>query len=107
MIQKAKAITGKCELKNTKKSLIEVWDDCLEPVNDFYGYLDQLISMGSLTVLSLDYSISRTSLEFVREYKLLPRDALHAASCKAYGIKKIATNDGDFRRLKFLEIWKP
>jgi predicted nucleic acid-binding protein len=54
---------------------------------------------GHLKVLSLDYSISRSALKCAKEYRLLPRDALHAACCKAYGISEMATNDGDFRRV--------
>ncbi len=40
----------------------------------------------------------------MEKYNLLPNDALIAATCKHYGIKKIATFDEDFRRLDFLEI---
>ncbi|AAB89055.1 PIN domain-containing protein [Archaeoglobus fulgidus] len=38
------------------------------------------------------------------KYKSLPNDALIAATCKHYGIKKIATFDEDFRRVDFLEV---
>ena len=38
------------------------------------------------------------------EHKLLPNDALIAATCKHYGIRKIATFDEDFERVDFLEI---
>ena len=37
-------------------------------------------------------------------YDLLPNDALIAATCRHYGIKKIATFDEDFERVDFLEI---
>jgi hypothetical protein len=33
-----------------------------------------------------------------------PNDALIAATCKHYGIRKIATFDEDFKRVDFLEI---
>ena len=38
------------------------------------------------------------------KFKLLPNDALIVATCKHYGIKKIATFDEDFRRVDFLEL---
>ena len=41
------------------------------------------------------------------KYKLLPNDALIAATCKHYGIKKIATFDPDFKRVDFLEVIEP
>jgi predicted nucleic-acid-binding protein len=37
-------------------------------------------------------------------YKLLPNDALIAATCKHHGIKKIATFDSDFKRVDFLAV---
>ena len=42
--------------------------------------------------------------KIVKEYGLLPNDALIAATCKYYGIKKIATFDEDFKRIDFLEV---
>jgi hypothetical protein len=44
-------------------------------------------------------------VRFIAErYKLLPNDALIAATCKHYGIRKIATFDEDFKRVDFLEV---
>ncbi len=42
--------------------------------------------------------------KIVEEYGLLPNDALIAATCKYYGIKRIATLDEDFKRIDFLEV---
>jgi len=42
--------------------------------------------------------------EIVKSYGLLPNDALIVATCKHYGIKKIATFDEDFKRVDFLEV---
>jgi len=39
-----------------------------------------------------------------RKYDLLPNDALIAATCRHYGIGKIATFDKDFKRVDFLEV---
>ena len=35
---------------------------------------------------------------FIRDYSLLPNDALHLATMKKYGIRNIATNDSDFEK---------
>ena len=40
----------------------------------------------------------------MEKFRLLPNNALIAATCKHYGIKKIATFDEDFKRVDFLEI---
>ncbi len=39
--------------------------------------------------------------------RLMPNDAVIAATCKFYDIKKLATFDDDFNRVDFLEIVKP
>ena len=44
--------------------------------------------------------------EIINTYGLLPNDALIAATCKYYGISKIATFDEDFEKVDFLEIVK-
>ena len=43
-------------------------------------------------------------VEIIEKYRLLPNDALIAATCKQSGIKKIATFDDDFKRVDFLEV---
>lgn len=45
------------------------------------------------------------SLDFSYKFHLLPNDALIAATCKFYGIKRIATFDKDFERVDFLEVF--
>jgi predicted nucleic acid-binding protein len=40
----------------------------------------------------------------MKNYNLLPNDALIATTCKYYGIRKIATFDEDFKRVKFLDV---
>ena len=43
--------------------------------------------------------------EIVKSCGLLPNDALIVATCKHYGIKKMATFDKDFnKRVDFLEV---
>jgi predicted nucleic acid-binding protein len=43
-------------------------------------------------------------LAMIRHYRLLPADAIIAASCEDNGITRIATFDSDFRRVDFLEV---
>ncbi|MEM3505071.1 MAG: type II toxin-antitoxin system VapC family toxin [Archaeoglobaceae archaeon] len=67
----------------------------LEPVYDLLNIFNELSS---------SEIISRVSKEFIMKYGLLPNDALIAATCKHYGIRKIATFDEDFKRVDFLEV---
>ena len=107
MVQTARKTGGSQDARSIKRAMMADWQECLAPVGEFYHYIDLLISTGHLKILSLDYSISRIALICAKEYRLLPRDALHTACCKAFGIKEMATNDGDFKRVSFLNLWKP
>ncbi|MGD0954649.1 MAG: PIN domain-containing protein [Methanotrichaceae archaeon] len=49
----------------------------------------------------------KETLEMVSKYALLTNDALNAATMKVNGITNIATNDNDFGRVDWLNIWKP
>ena len=57
-----------------------------------------------MIVLELNEDIFDCSKELIKKYCLLPNDALIAASCEHYGIKKISTFDSDFKRVDFLEV---
>ncbi len=35
------------------------------------------------------------------------KNAIHAATCKAFGISDIATNDADFESVSHLRVWRP
>jgi len=59
-----------------------------------------------IKILQLGEEISKLSFDLSKEYGLLPKDAIHTASCKYYDIKNIATNDSDFERVDFLKVWK-
>ena len=60
-----------------------------------------------IRILYVNEEIHWLSKNFSFEYKLLPNDALIAATCKHYEIKKIATFDPDFKRVDFLEVIAP
>ncbi len=60
-----------------------------------------------MVVLELNEEIFDVSKEIIKEYLLLPNDALIAATCKHQGINKIATFDSDFKRVDFLEMITP
>ena len=69
--------------------------------------IEELYIYEGIKILQLGEEISKLSLELSKEYELLPNDAIHAATCKYYDIKNIATNDSDFERVDFLKVWKP
>ena len=83
------------ELKGNEK----VYKKCFYLSKDFFSSLSKL----SVKVLPLALSWDDV-LGIMGKYRLLPNDALIAAVCKHYGIRKIATFDPDFDRVDFLEV---
>jgi len=63
-----------------------------------------LIKNELLKIVEVNWEILELSGEIGEKYTLLTNDAIIAATCKHYGIKKIATFDGDFRKVDFLEV---
>ena len=83
------------ELKKNEK----VYRDCFNLSKDFFSSLLKW----NVKVLPITLSWDDV-LEVMEKYRLLPNDALIAATCKHHGIRKIATFDPDFKRVDFLEI---
>ena len=54
--------------------------------------------------LPSSFEITRIAEEMIRGYGFLLNDAIIVATCKYYGIGRIATFDDDFKRVDFLEI---
>lgn len=77
---------------------------------DIFEYLNFLLELaegGVLRIISPNNNIMKHALELQKKYSLLPNDALISATCKFYGIKKIATFDKDFSKVDFLEVFRP
>ncbi len=69
-----------------------------------YEILWEFTSRAEMEVLQINEKIIAEAVEIGIKYRLLPNDALIVATCKHYGIKKIATFDEDFKRVDFLEV---
>ncbi|MEM4617122.1 MAG: PIN domain-containing protein [Archaeoglobaceae archaeon] len=69
--------------------------------SDFITSLDELFSKINLLNDTKDLGVVR---DIAIGYKILSNDALIAATCRHYGIRKIATFDEDFKRVDFLEV---
>ena len=72
-----------------------------------FDILLELIEIGAILVVPTTMSIFKRSYDISREYGLFPNDALIAATCESYEIKKIATYDMDFEKVDFLEVFVP
>ena len=55
----------------------------------------------------IDREVYGTALECSKKYGLLSNDTVHPVTMKRHGITNIATNDRDFERVEWLNIYKP
>jgi predicted nucleic acid-binding protein len=58
-------------------------------------------------VCDFDEEIMDKAVELSNRHGLLISDASHLAIMKDQGITNIATNDRDFERVEWIEVWKP
>ena len=69
-----------------------------------YEILREFIGRAKMEFLQIDEKVITEAIDIGVKYALLPNDALIAATCKHYGVRKIATFDEDFKRINFLEV---
>lgn len=73
---------------------------------EFFNALESFLSEYGIEIVPIPNDLKEL-LRIVRKYRLLPNDALIAATCRHHGINKIATFDDDFKRIDFLEVIVP
>ncbi len=67
--------------------------------------IEDILNINNLIISKIDSQTIENALLFSKY--LLFSDAIHVATCKENGIKNMATNDKDFEKIDFLNIWKP
>ena len=100
--EKAKDLTGIDRhydllnyLRENPKFVSEISEEVISDITDVLNFYD---------ISVLPPANHSAMFEIVKSYGLLPNDALIAATCKHYGIRKIATFDEDFKRVDFLDV---
>jgi len=79
----------------------------IQTLSQYRKALDLLIRLPNLIILEVSHPIFFQSHQLISKYQLLSSDAIHVATCLAHGIKHIATNDKDFKRVKGITVWLP
>jgi predicted nucleic acid-binding protein len=79
---------------------------CYQACLEFSQYVTLLRAAG-LRLVEVDYDLQVKALPLGQQYRLLPTDALHVATCQEYGISHIATTDSHFDQSIGLTVWKP
>jgi predicted nucleic acid-binding protein len=102
----AEVMTKKNILLKDISSYIKSNPSVLKTLKNPYEIVEDILSKENIDVLDSSKNLKKITY-FVKNYTLLPSDALIAATCNSNGITKIATFDKDFERVDFLEIIKP
>jgi len=58
-------------------------------------------------IISISKSEIKECYKAIKDYALLTNDAFHVSAMKKNMIENIATNDKDFERVEWINIWKP
>ena len=77
---------------------------CYGIVEGFREYISTLCGMRVEDVRVDDFN---RSVDLGSEFGLITTDSYHVAVMERLGIKHIATNDSDFERVDFTEVWDP
>jgi len=69
--------------------------------------IKNIYEMPNLEVVSPPSNAPLVAIQFMKEFNLKPRDAIHLATMQHYGITTIATDDKDFDRIKGIKRIAP
>ncbi len=108
LIAEASQHIEKFTLPNLKKEIksSSFSSKVYKPVKEYSDYLTEL-TYGGLEILTINGGTVERSINIGLQYGLLTTDAIHLSTMKQYGIVNIATNDSDFEKVKFINIYKP
>jgi len=77
---------------------------CYGIVEEFRDYISALCGLRVEDVRIDDFD---KSVDLGSEFGLMTADSYHVAVMERLGIKHIASNDSDFERIDFIEVWNP
>jgi len=100
-----------CEIKGIKawKALRLIKDNpkVLGELREPYIAIDKMQNLPNLKIVSLTPQIAEMCKDFVKTYLLMSNDSVHLATMQTYGIKNLASNDSDFERVDWINLYKP
>jgi len=69
--------------------------------------IENIAQIENLTIVGVERDALNLALDFSEKYGLLATDSIHAATMKMDGLNILATNDRDFERVDWLQLWWP
>ncbi|MCD6092836.1 MAG: PIN domain-containing protein [Candidatus Aenigmarchaeota archaeon] len=69
--------------------------------------IKEIKSINNLVILDVTDKAFDIGIKYSKEFKLLISDALHLAVMKEYNITNLASNDSDFERVGWINLFKP
>ena len=69
--------------------------------------IENISQIENLMIVGVGKDVFDLALIISQKYRLLSTDAVHAATMKMEGLSILATNDRDFERVDWLNLWKP
>jgi len=91
--------------KNPVKNLIEK-PDIIKNLVKYNKQVDKIREM-NIAILNLTNELIHDSAKIRQTNGLLTNDSLVVAAMKDMGLSKLATNDNDFDKIKWLQVYKP
>ena len=95
-------IDAKCAIKYLKDN-----PDVIKELSAARIAVENIEQIENLTIVGVEREALDLALEFSWKYGLLATDAIHAATMKMEGLSILATNDRDFERVDWLQLWRP
>lgn len=86
-----------------RESSEDIKKDMKDDARTYMSNLRILIDKFNINIIHPPRDLEMIS-DIITKYRLMPNDAIIAATCQHYGIKCIATFDSDFKRVDFLKI---
>lgn len=94
------------KFKKTAKQAIRLIKKKPDVIGELETIWVEMDSIKSFNISILNGSLFPDFVEVSKKYGLMATDAFHVATMKRYGITNIATNDPDFERVEWINVWK-
>ena len=101
LIEKKIGKTTSDIIQRIKKS-----SDLIKVLEKTWINIDYIYQMNCKIITEKEDTFS-LSLGIIKDFQLLPKDALIAAYAKSYNLTNIVSNDRDFNRIPWLSQWYP